>query len=250
MPTGGALVLRTAEAGDRVELAVRDTGVGIPAELRAKIFDPFFTTKGRTGTGLGLSMTYGILTRHEARVTVDSQEGRGTTFLLSFRGTTARLERAPASPPTARGSLPALRCLVVDDEAPVGEVLGDLLASAGHQAVVCSDGGQAVVRFGREPFDVVFTDLSMPGLSGWQVARAVKDQAPGVPVFLVTGFGAEVSSDELRAHGVDAVLAKPLRISELLSALAGVGPRAGEVAQGPSGWERGGRRDREGASPA
>jgi CheY-like chemotaxis protein len=96
----------------------------------------------------------------------------------------------------------------------------------------------------------VFTDLSMPGLSGWQVARAVKSRAPEVPVFLVTGFGAEVSSDELRAHGVDAVLAKPLRISELLGALAGVGPRGGEVAQRPSALERSGRRGRDEDSSA
>jgi signal transduction histidine kinase/ActR/RegA family two-component response regulator len=236
MPSGGTLVLRTAEAGERVDLAVSDTGVGIPADLRGKIFDPFFTTKGPKGTGLGLSMTYGILTRHEARVTVDSEEGRGTTFVLSFPRTAVRLDRAPAAP-LARASVPALRCLVVDDEAQVGEVLGDLLASAGHHAVVCSDGSQAVARFGRESFDVVFTDLSMPGLSGWQVARAVKSRAPQVPVFLVTGFGAEVSSDDLRAHGVDAVLAKPLRISELLGALAGVGSRAGEIARGPGGRE-------------
>ncbi|HVQ77417.1 MAG TPA: GAF domain-containing protein [Candidatus Binatia bacterium] len=237
MPGGGDVTLRTLEVGDRVELAVSDTGIGIPADLRGKIFDPFFTTKGPKGTGLGLSMTYGILTRHEARVTVESEEGRGTTFLMSFSRTAARPDSAPAPPALPAAAGHALRCLVVDDEARVGEMLGDLLVAAGHRAVVCSDGSQAVARFGREPFDVVFTDLAMPGFSGWQVARAVKNRAPEVPVFLVTGFGAEVSSDELRANGVDAVLAKPLQITDLLGALAGRGPRPGEASVGPVGLE-------------
>jgi CheY-like chemotaxis protein len=182
-------------------------------------------------------MTYGILNRHEARVTVESEEGRGTTFLLRFPRTAARPDSAPAPPALLGSAGHALRCLVVDDETRVGEVLGDLLASAGHRAVVCSDGSQAVARFGREPFDVVFTDLAMPGFSGWQVARAVKNRAPEVPVFLVTGFGAEVSSDELRANGVDAELAERLRVSDLLGALAGLGPRPGEASVGPVGWE-------------
>jgi signal transduction histidine kinase/ActR/RegA family two-component response regulator/putative methionine-R-sulfoxide reductase with GAF domain len=237
MPGGGALVLRTAETGDRVELAVSDTGVGIPADLRGKIFDPFFTTKGPKGTGLGLSMTYGILTRHEAQVTVESAPGRGTTFLLSFPRAAPHLDPPTAAAAPPRPSVPALRCLVVDDELQVGEVLGELLASAGHQAVVCSDGNQAMAQFGQERFDVVFTDLSMPGLSGWQVARAVKSRAPQIPVFLVTGFGAEVSSDDLHAHGIDAVLAKPLRVSELLGALADVGARPSTALE-PGGRER------------
>jgi CheY-like chemotaxis protein len=182
-------------------------------------------------------MTYGILTRHEARVTVESAAGRGTTFLLSFPRTAAHLEPPPAAAAPPRPSVPALRCLVVDDELPVGEVLGDLLASAGHQAVVCSDGNQAVAQFGQERFDVVFTDLSMPGLSGWQVARAVKNRAPQIPVFLVTGFGAEVSPEDLREHGIDAVLAKPLRVAELLGALAGLGSRP-STPLGPGGPEQ------------
>jgi signal transduction histidine kinase len=219
MPDGGALSLRTAVVDGLVELAVSDTGVGMPESVRQRIFDPFFTTKGAQGTGLGLSITYGILMRHRARVTVASEPGQGTTFRLAFEPSAEPPVVERVVPVSAPAGAP-LRCLVVDDEEPVGTVLGDVLESSGHSAVVLTNGAEAIERFRREPFDVVFTDLAMPGLSGWQVARAVKASAPSVPVFLVTGFGVELSVEERRAHGVDLVLSKPLNIDSILDAIA------------------------------
>jgi CheY-like chemotaxis protein/anti-sigma regulatory factor (Ser/Thr protein kinase) len=222
MPQGGTLSISSAVLEDSVEVAVTDTGVGIPASVRERIFDPFFTTKGPQGTGLGLSMTYGILSRHGARITVESEEGRGSTFRITFaRG-------APAmTPPMAVSDEPvaveSLRCLVVDDERAVATVLGDVLEASGHRVVVLTDGAEAIARVQREPFDVVFTDLAMPRVSGWDVAHAVKASAPGVPVFLVTGFGVELSAAERRAHGVAEVFSKPLRIEDITRAVAHVG---------------------------
>src|SRR6185503_16535228 len=105
-----------------------------------------------------------------------------------------------------------LRCLVVDDEDVVGDVLGDMLQAGGHQAVVTRNGSQALARFRAEPFDVVFSDLAMPGMSGWDVVKAVKELRPEVPVFLVTGFGVEVAPERMREAGLEGLLAKPLRI--------------------------------------
>jgi CheY-like chemotaxis protein len=219
MPRGGRLSLSTALVGNRVEVAVADTGVGIPEGIREKIFDPFFTTKGPKGTGLGLSMTYGILSRHGARVSVESQEGRGATFRLSFP-----LVEGVEAPGGAAAPLPVpaapLRCLVVDDEEAVAEVLSDMLLSTGHSPAVATSGTEAVERLRREPFDVVLTDLAMPGMTGWEVARAAKGVAPAVRVVLVSGFGVEVPVEEMHAHGVDLVLAKPIRIEDLAGALA------------------------------
>jgi CheY-like chemotaxis protein len=169
-------------------------------------------------------MTYGILSRHGARVAVDSREGRGTTFRLTFAPgvvpDTETTHPAEAPPPGL-----SLRCLVIDDEAEVGRVLGDVLQTSGHRVTVLTDGAEAIAQFRAEPFDMVFTDLAMPRVSGWQVAQAVKEIAPTVPVILVTGFGVELSAEERRAQGVDLVLVKPLRISEVLDVVARAGRR-------------------------
>ena len=224
MPGGGTLTLTTAVESGEVVVTVADSGVGIPEAIRGKIFDPFFTTKGPQGTGLGLSMTYGILSRHGARIRVESREGQGTLFRLTFPPGEAHDVEGPA-PAEAVPLGVSLRCLVVDDEDQVGTVLGDILKTGGHRVVVLSDGGEAIERFRAEPFDVVFTDLAMPRVSGWQIAQSVKEIAPTVPVILVTGFGVELSAEERRAQGVDLVLVKPLRISEVLDVVARAGRR-------------------------
>jgi len=222
MPAGGTLTLLTCATEDHVDVVISDTGVGIAASVRDKIFDPFFTTKGPKGTGLGLSMTYGIVSRHGGFVTVDSEEGRGSTFRLRFPSAAMVEPPAAAAPRAHAGPVRPLRCLIVDDEEPVRAMLADAVESAGHRATLAEGGAEAIERFRAEAFDVVMTDLAMPRVSGWQVARAVKQIAPRVPVFLVTGFGVELSPEERRAHGVDLVLVKPLQIQEILDALADV----------------------------
>jgi GAF domain-containing protein len=230
MPRGGTLTFSTARRGESIELRVVDTGVGIPEAVRGKIFDPFFTTKGPKGTGLGLSMTYGILSRHGATITVDSQEGQGTTFTLLFPVGAA--PRAPVPDVGALGPVVTLRCLVVDDEESVGDMVADVLRSAGHTVGVARSASEGLSRVRSEPLDLVFTDLSMPGMTGWELARAVRDAVPGLPVILVSGFAVEVSPEDLQASGVHSVLAKPINIGEVLDAAAAIRPRG----------ERGGER--------
>jgi GAF domain-containing protein/CheY-like chemotaxis protein len=223
MPRGGKLMLATARRGDKLELCVRDTGVGIPEAVRSKIFDPFFTTKGPKGTGLGLSMTYGILSRHGATIAVDSVEGQGTTFTMLFPAGTVTTE--PAAETKAAPPVSMLRCLVVDDEEVVGDVVADVLRSVGHTAVLARNAAEALSLVRVEPFDLIFTDLSMPGMTGWELARAVRATVPDLPVILVSGFAVEVSAEELQSSGIHAVLAKPINITEVLAAAAAVRPR-------------------------
>lgn len=222
MPDGGTLAFATAFDAEHVELTVADSGTGMPEHVRQRIFDPFFTTKGPQGTGLGLSMTYGILSRHGAQVSVESEEGKGSRFRLVFPRTA--LTEARGSREAVPSAEVSLRCLVVDDERAVGDVLGDIIESAGHKAVVVESGAAALEHFRATPFDAVFTDLAMPGMSGWEVSRAIAALRPTVPIFVVTGFGVEVPSQELAGHGVKSVLSKPLGLQETQALLATLRP--------------------------
>jgi GAF domain-containing protein/CheY-like chemotaxis protein/anti-sigma regulatory factor (Ser/Thr protein kinase) len=219
LPRGGRIRIVTREHAGRVEMSVADTGVGMSDAVRRRIFEPFFSTKGPRGTGLGLAMVYGIVSRHGGEVLVDTTEGVGSTFTIRLP-----VGRLPPSD-VARASAPgpaSVRVLVIDDEPFVRETLEEILRLQQHDVVVADDGLSGLARFREGAFDLVMTDLAMPGMSGWQVAQAVKTARPQVPVVLVTGWGVEVQADDLKRHGVDRVLTKPFRFEDVRDVLAGV----------------------------
>jgi GAF domain-containing protein/FixJ family two-component response regulator len=209
MPDGGRITLRTGTEDGRVVCAVSDTGVGMTEDVRQRIFDPFFTTKGERGTGLGLSVVYGIVSRHNAEIDVQSAPGAGSTFILRFPPAPEGLAEA-VTRPAPRATRPA-RILVIDDEKEIAQVLADLLTRDGHQVVVATSGEAGLERATQEPFDLVITDLGMPGVSGWEVARLVKQLRPGTPVAMVTGWGDRIDPVEAQSRGVDTVIPKPFK---------------------------------------
>ena len=209
MPEGGRVTLSTAVDGDHVLCRVSDTGIGMAEDVRQRIFDPFFTTKGERGTGLGLSVVYGIVTRHNAELDVQSQLGQGTTFTIKFPPPGEIVVEAVARP-VGKSSRKG-RILVIDDEREVGDVLQDALTRDGHQVVYCTDGESGIACVEKEAFDLVITDLGMPGISGWEVARIVKQVRPGTPVAMVTGWGDRIDPVEAESRGVDYVVAKPFK---------------------------------------
>jgi PAS domain S-box-containing protein len=217
MPQGGRLDLRCRREGDRVVASVTDTGVGMTEEIRTHLFDPFFTTKGARGMGLGMSVVYGIVTRHEGRVEVKTSLGRGTTFTLDFPAPPGLVLPAPGGD---GASLPLLlrpgRILVVDDEVDVAEVVKDVLATAGHSVDTALSGRDALRMIELGSYDLVFTDLGMPDMSGWEVAEKIADVKPGLPVALVTGWGNSLDEADARKRGVTAVVHKPFEIDELV----------------------------------
>jgi CheY-like chemotaxis protein len=185
--------------------------------VRRRIFEPFFSTKGPRGTGLGLAMVYGIVSRHGGEILVDTAPGAGSTFTVRLppgRPASAPVPRASESPPEP------VRVLLIDDEPLVRETLGEILRQQHHIVVVADDGASGLARFREGAFDLVMTDLAMPGMSGWQVAQAVKAVRPKVPVVLVTGWGVEVEADALQTHGVDRVMTKPFRFEDVQSVVA------------------------------
>ena len=212
MPSGGTVSLTTRRTGDNVFCAVRDTGIGMPDAARRRVFDPFFTTKGERGTGLGLSVVYGIVTRHGGDIEVESRLGRGTTFTIRLP---IRNPTPPPETPAPATMSRAGRVLVVEDEDEVREILTSVLRSDGHAVVACEDGDRALAALEREAFDLVITDLGMPGLSGWDVARAVKELRPGTPVAMVTGWSEQIDPAAAGSEGVDYLIAKPFRRQEI-----------------------------------
>jgi signal transduction histidine kinase len=202
---------------DVVEIFVRDTGVGMPEEVRQRAFDPFFTTKGVKGTGLGLSVVYGIISRHGGTVEIQSRQGHGTTVTvhLPAAGTASRETAAPIPAPAARA-----RILVLDDEQALAHLLAEILRIQGHAVEAVTSPREALDRLQAEGADLLFTDLGMPDLSGWEMAARARELCPGLRVVLVTGWGHQLDPAEVEASGVAGIVAKPYRMEDIREAVA------------------------------
>ena len=213
----GTIEIVTAASDGHVRISVSDTGVGMSFETMERVFDPFFTTKGASGTGLGLSVVHGIMSRHNGAVDVDSQEGVGTTITVSLPIGTAT--PAPDDQDPADGYAQSTRAadiLVIEDEPLIAEMMQDVLSLEGHQVTLAGTGQEGLRLFEAGGHDIVFTDLGMPGLTGWEVARAIKSRRPDVPVIMVTGWGAGIEPSEIESNRVDGILPKPFDIDRLL----------------------------------
>lgn len=226
---GGTITLRTRDRGDHVALEVQDDGCGMPEEVRRRCLEPFFSTKGDRGTGLGLPQVWGIVSRHGGQVDIDSAPGRGTTVTLLLPA--ARQAAAEEAPAAALGR--PLAVLVVDDEEGPRQVLGDALARDGHRVTLASSGAEALAALAGGRFDLLFTDRSMPDMSGDQVAAQARAAAPGLPIVMLTGFGPLMDPAE-RPPGVDLVLSKPVSLAALRRAVVdALAARPAEGAHAP-----------------
>ena len=217
MPAGGSLLLRTTATADEVTVEVRDTGTGMPAHVVARCFEPFFTTKGSHATGLGLAMVHGIVREHGGDVEIESTEGSGTGVALRLPVTAIRATTPPAAADAEAGG--PLRVLVIDDDPQVCRFLRAVFETGPYTAEVVDTARDGLRAFGEKHFDVVITDRAMPEMSGDEVAAEVKRQKPSVPVIMLTGFGDLLNDSAQQPPGVDRILSKPLRASELKHAV-------------------------------
>ncbi len=240
MPHGGNLTIDTAavevderlaglppdaQVGPYVRVTVRDTGTGMDQATQARLFEPFFTTKERgKGTGLGLPMVYGFVRQSGGFITVHSEPGKGTAFLLYFPRASAD-EKAETRGVAEGGVRPGMGAnrgteaiLVVEDEEPIRWLISNCLRECGYTVTATGDAQQALdaAQRGDARIDMLITDVVMPGQSGVELARQVRGRWPGIPVLFVSGYGA----DELSHRGVDLqraeLMVKPFRHDKLV----------------------------------
>ena len=226
MSNGGRITIRTSnissvpaalaselEPGEYVCISVSDNGPGMPADIAARAFEPFFTTKSHgKGTGLGLAQLYGFAKQSGGAARIESQIGEGTTVAIYLPRTHEKIPSdALARHEGSRGRRATI--LVVDDDEEVRTVTSDTIKEIGYKVVAVASAEDALERLGDERFDLLITDVAMPGINGVELARRARVIDPGMPVLFASGyadvqtFGEELSDE--------AVLKKPFRITEV-----------------------------------
>ena len=218
MPEGGKIEIHTSKKGKNVRIQISDTGTGIPEETKKKILEPFFTTKPFTHTGLGLSMSYGIIKRFGGEIEIESELGQGTTFtiILPVGGEEKEETVFPQAIPKGRQA----QILVIDDDEFVRNVLSRTLAQDNHQVTLAENGEKGIEIFKEGKFDMVLTDLGLPGMSGWEVCKIIKEISPKTPVGMITGWGVEKDRREVKECGLDFFISKPFDFDQILNVVS------------------------------
>ncbi len=218
MPAGGELTIKMQREGVFVLVNVTDTGCGVSDEVQRRVFEPFFTTKGAKGTGLGLPVSYGIVSRHEGRIEFDSELGRGTTISIALPAISSRVvsddlvcaSQAMGPPPTLAD------IVVVDDDEGVAAMVSDALRERGHCVHSASDSGEVLGLIEAHRASVLVTDLAMPDMNGIALAGVIRERWPSTRIVLMTGADVsalgEVSLDQIG----DFTLTKPFELDELV----------------------------------
>ncbi|MBI4675433.1 MAG: response regulator, partial [Chloroflexi bacterium] len=218
MPLGGLVTIRTDRAEGRVVVLVSDQGVGMDAIAQARATEPFFTTKGAGHVGLGLTTVASMVREMNGTFSLASTPGEGATARITLP--MAQPSAGPADLRQARLARWA-KILVVDDEPLVRDVAARTFLLRGFQTVAADSGADALRVFTEQgPFEVVIVDLGMPGMNGFEVARALKDLNPKTIVILMTGWAAELDAKKMREAGIDRALAKPFDADQVIQLIS------------------------------
>lgn len=221
MPKGGTITLRTVAKDGQTVLEVSDTGTGMTEEVRQRCLEPFFTTKGDRGTGLGLAMVYGIIRRHKGTIDIRSELEKGTTFAFGFP-LEGDQKREVAHTVESQTSSRRLRVLAVDDDPRTLMVTVECLLSEHHDVETAVNGRDGFEKYKAGQFDLVVTDRGMPEMNGLQMAAAIKQVAPAMPVILLTGYGRALPDEGESTKVVDLIVSKPITRSGIREAIAKV----------------------------
>ena len=207
--------------GKYLKLEVSDTGDGIDPKIQEKIFEPYFTTKQQgEGTGLGLAVVHGIVKSHHGHINVYSEPGKGTSFHVYLPLTEREAAAAPDTPAPTELRGKGERVLFIDDEKQIREVVAAILTKNGYQVTAFADGAQALAEFEKNPaqFDLVITDMTMPVMTGAELAQKILTLRPRTPIILCTGQSEIINREAALAMGICDYLNKPVLIETLLEA--------------------------------
>jgi len=227
---GGKLEINVNRIEERVEVSFSDTGIGISEKNLGRVFEPFFTTKGSIGgnkipgTGLGLSVAYGIVKRHAGIIEVKSQEGKGSTVTVKLPIVTSYGREKKPTDKKIRGQkeLKARNFLAIDDEEEICRMITKWLCAEGHKVRFVLSGKKAIEQVRKEFFDFIFLDIIMPGMSALDVLKIIKENSPKTKVIVMTGkLIDQILLDEFKQEGASGFLQKPFSIADVNEILQG-----------------------------
>jgi len=210
------------ENGDYVRLSILDNGIGMDKDTQARIFDPFYSTKGDAGTGLGLSQVYGFTQRSHGAISVESKPGKGTLFNLYFPRVddVLRKDEPKKDKESDLKAKKAYNILVVDDEEVLAELNAEVIANAGYNVKVSHDAAEAMAMLKLQAFDLVMSDVVMPGMNGYELASKIRQTYPDTKIIINSGYDESVHFDGVKEGVCDKMLEKPVSRVRLLESLA------------------------------
>lgn len=215
MPKGGEFTIQTKTNGKDVFIYFIDTGEGMAEETKKRVFDPFFTTKGSKGTGLGMSVAYGIITRHNGHITIESELGIGTTVTVQLPVSEKFIKEMDLKYHLKHEE--KTKILLIEDHKITLDILAENLANLGHHIEKADSGMVGIKMFKDRKYDIVITDVGLCDISGWAVSKKIKEMSALVPIIFITGWANQLSQSQLKECGVDYILAKPFKIEEISS---------------------------------
>jgi signal transduction histidine kinase/CheY-like chemotaxis protein len=215
MPEGGTVLFCTWSNDNNVYVSISDSGTGMSEEVKEKIFDPFFTTKRAEGSGLGMSVSYGIVKSHGGNIEVESEDGKGCTFTLKFPIDRETRQSMVLPESTHKIKLEKLRILVIDDEEEICSILERFFSRNGHKVKSFMNCAEAIKILKSEEFDLVLCDLVMPDLTGHDVIEVMDKLERRPKIGLITGWDEKIETKDTEELKVDFIIKKPFEFSTL-----------------------------------
>jgi PAS domain S-box-containing protein len=217
MPKGGEINISAVKENNNAVLTCKDSGIGMNEETRSRIFQPFFTTKGfESGRGLGMSGVYSIIKEHGGTIYVkESNIGIGTTIKIKLPISIDNLEQIEIKS-SENKNMKDLNILWVDDDSLIRDIAEEMLEVLEHKGKIVQNGEKALELLKNESFDLVVTDIGMPGMNGWDLADKIREEFNDkIKIIALTGWGDQISDEKRKQHGVSELLSKPFKIEQL-----------------------------------